>query len=760
MAFLYVDREIGARLEGRTHGRLSAVYSDAVQVSERSLTDRTRLIGQLVARRYREVAHEPVTAGEYTVDPNSLTVRTRPFVGSDGATRPSLLAKVNFSTGEISSDGRDGAARFLLEPQIVSPLGNGELRANKFTPLADIPPLLRSAVLAIEDQRFYQHFGVDLIGIGRAVWMNVKALRIVQGGSTLTQQLAKNLFFSSERSFGRKFKELFAALSLEHRLSKDQILEMYLNEVYLGQEGAVAIHGVAEAAEVFFGKGVKDLSLAESALLAGIIQAPSAYSPRLHPERALRRRGLVLSAMVETSAISAHDAEIAARSRIKLVRGNLHRRAAPYFLAALQQELQHDFNLEAATLAGLHVHTGLNLEMQRCAEESLTKGIASIEHEHPHLRRRVGPLQGALVSLEPYSGRVRAWVGGRDFQRNQFDRVHQARRQIGSTIKPFLYVTALDRTLNTYKVATPITLLPDSPLEIELPGKDSWVPENYDRSFHGEVTVRQALEQSLNLPAAYVGQRVGISTFAAVLKKFRLSDAPLAVPALALGALDTTLLQLTAGFAALANGGSYIAPRLFLSALDDDAHPLATSPIAEERVTDEGAAFVLTYMLEGVLERGTGKKVRALGYTRPAAGKTGTSSDARDAWFVGYTPTLTTGVWIGFDDNTPIGLTGGAIATPIWTSFMQCVDPYIENLPFVQPSSALLVDIDTESRMRAGPECPSSQVAKEAFVVGTEPRALCSLHNHGIEEEVPDFHSLPSHPEPRRERSFWQRVFG
>jgi penicillin-binding protein 1B len=343
--------------------------------------------------------------------------------------------------------------------------------------------------------------------------------------------------------------------------------------------------------------------------------------------------------------------------------------------------------------------------MQRCAEAAIEHG-AKIVSENPKLKDRKTSPEFALVALEPYSGLIKAWVGGKDFGVTQFNRVNQGLRQIGSTIKPFLYLTALDGSLNSYKVASAVSILEDQPHEVKLKHQAAWNPENYDHEFRGDVTLRYALENSLNMPALYIADRIGLAALRRTLTAFRLADAVQQVPSLALGALDTNLLRLTAAYGALANAGIYIQPRLYVSVLDEAGDKLATSELVEERVADDSATYVLTNILQGVLSRGTGKGARSAGFTRDAAGKTGTSNDARDAWFVGFTPNLVAGVWVGFDDNSQLGLTGGAAAAPIWGEFMRCSSSYLPSASFVAPAGISFIDIDARTGGRATDDCP------------------------------------------------------
>lgn len=764
---VYNDRVVEARLRSLGNSTLPVIYSSPLDIagtvarlssSRDPSQDRLREI--LFDRRYSEVS-SPTKPGEFSLSDNALALVTREFRSPSGVMLPSRKLKLSLRTGELVGSRSDSNSSILLEPQVISYIGTTELRASKFTSLNNIPTHVRQAVLAIEDERFYDHFGLDVIGIARATFRNILAMRLVEGGSTLTQQLAKNLFLSPKKTIWRKVAEVPTALSLERHLSKDQLLELYLNEVYLGQEGAIAVHGFPEAARAFFGKRVEDLSKDEAAVLAGIIKAPSYYNPRKHPERARERRNTVLGKMRELGFITPADHASAITKPLATSPQLHHRRVAPYFASALEAELSQSIDLESAPVSGLAVYTGVDLGMQRCAEQAIENGLARLEKNYPRLAKKTPPLEAALVAIEPHSGLVKAWVGGRDFSHSQFNRVNQGVRQIGSTIKPFLYLTALDGTLNSYKIASPISVLEDKPMAIAARRQATWIPENYDRDFRGDVTLRFALENSLNMPAIYVAQRVGIPALARTLEAFQLAASAPRVPALALGALDTTLLKVTSGYGALASMGIHVQPRLFVSALDDAGTRLSTSTIIERRVADEAATYVLTNMLQGVLSRGTGKAARSAGFDREAAGKTGTSDKARDAWFIGYTPNLSAGVWVGFDDNDPTGLSGGQAAAPIWGDFMKCSEPFVGDLDFIRPSGVSVVRIDAKSGEVVTRECPSENIVEEVFVRGTEPSSYCSQHSGEPAPDPLDEDSRATFERSTgsRERSFWETLF-
>jgi penicillin-binding protein 1B len=758
--FLYSDFHVRRQLALGAYEEVAAIYSEPLFVLEGQRIKPEIFSAQLLRRRYQQ-RDNALNPGEFSVEGDSLfKIVTRPFTAPDGTHNASQVFAYDSLRGQLVSSSQ--ARHMTIEPQVIAPLSSDEVKASRFTALNHMPDHVLKAVLAIEDERFYSHLGIDPQGIARAMYENVKARRIIQGGSTITQQLAKNLFFSPDRTIIRKLREAAAAVSLESRLNKDRILELYLNEVYLGQEGAVAVHGMPEAASVFFGKELKNLNISEAALLAGIIRAPSFYSPRRHLERALSRRNVVLSKMHELGFLDSDTLRDALSYEIKIAPPRFQSRFAAHFSSALRGLLsKKHLNLEAAHRAGLRVYTAIDIDMQACAETALKKGLERLENAHPRLRDK-GDLEAGIVAIEPYSGKIKAWQGGRNFGLRQFDHVSQARRQIGSTVKPFVFLTALDGTLNQYRTALPTTILSDRPISIELVTRQKWQPENYDRKFRGDVTLRYALENSLNVPAVELARKAGLQEVAQTVRRFAVAQNVPEVPALALGALDASLLELTAAYSALANNGIYVSPRMFTAAVDNEGVVIASSRIEERRVAAENSVFLITDLLKGALERGTGRSVRREGYLREAAGKTGTSSDSRDSWFVGYTANVATGVWVGFSQSRALNLTGATGALPIWTEFMKCIEPYHEEVPFVAPPGVVFVELDPATGLLAHPSC-GAQSIREVFIKGTEPDMSCSdlasKQNHFAQRAPDDNVIEPDGQARRRQRSLWELLF-
>ncbi len=539
---------------------------------------------------------------------------------------------------------------------------NGELiaslyRENRVTiTLGNIPVHVRQAVVAVEDARYYRHRGVDLTGIARAVWHNVLSGEIVEGGSTITQQLARHLFLTRERVLSRKLIEIALALEIERRLTKDEILERYLNEVYFGQ-GA---YGIEMASRVYFGKAARQLTLGEGALLAGVIRAPSAYSPYRNMAGARARQGLVLDRMAALGMITPAQARQVRLQPVVLkpsTNAGLVGIRAPYFISFILPTLLDRFGEDLVYRGGLEIITTLDTHMQMLAEKAIRKGIDR------GLARGLRTSQGALVTLDPRTGRIRAMVGGYDFAESQFNRAWQARRQPGSAFKPFVYVTAVANGVTANHI------LDDAPVTYQIPGWRPWTPKNYDRKFRGPIPLRRAVEQSVNVPAVRMLSEVGADQVVQYAQRMGITS-PLAPHlSLALGTADVTPLEMASAYGVLANMGTRVRPVALLKVTDPTGKVLYEAVPEREIVLPTAVAYLMTDILSGVIERGTG---RAAAIGRPAAGKTGTTDDYRNAWFIGYTPYLSTAVWIGNDDNTPMRrVVGGGLPAEIWAAFMR-----------------------------------------------------------------------------------------
>ena len=583
-----------------------------------------------------------------------------------------------------------------------------------FVPLGQMPPALKQAIIATEDARFYSHFGVDPMGIARAVYQNFRRGRIVEGGSTITQQLAKVLFLTPDRSLERKLKEAVLAVELERRYSKDRILEIYLNQIYFGH-GAF---GVEAASRTFFGKGVSELSPGECALLAGLPKAPATYSPFDHPDAAKRRRVIVLTRMVDTGAIRAEQAKRLGESALSLVPPERRRTTGQYYLEYVQQYLEAQYGPDLVFKGGLHVYTTLSPALQLKAEATLREGLRALETRRAATAGKDAPAperpEGALLALEPQTGYIRAMVGGYDFFKSEFNRAVQARRQPGSAFKPFVYIAALEAGL------TPASIVDDSPVQYPFGANGKiWKPDNYDRKFRGPITYQQALEESINVATIKVQERIGVRRTVDVARRLGVESPLHENLSIALGTSDLTLLELTSAYGSLANQGAWVKPTAIRYVLDSQRKMLEENVPQGRQALPPDLAYVVTHMLQGTIERGTGQAAKALG--RPAAAKTGTTNDYSNAWFIGFTPHLATGVWVGYDRPRSLGKdeTGARVAVPIWTAFMKEAlhGAPVEDFPI--PEGVVLVPVDLSM---AG---TCSRPVMIAFISGTEPRNNC-----------------------------------
>jgi len=589
--------------------------------------------------------------------------------------------------------------------------------------IKEIPDNLIKAVIAVEDSRFYQHFGLDIRGIMRALWRDITSLRVVEGGSTLTQQLSKVLFLTPEKTLIRKIREAFLAINIERRYSKEEILSLYLNQIYLG-EGA---YGVEAAARTFFGKRAQELTLAECALIAGLPRSPALYSPINHPERARQRMRIVLDRLLIEGYISQKDHDLAVQTGFSLSPSPSPEDPAPYFTEIIRQELEGKFGANLLYRGGIVIESTLNLDLQRSAREAVNMGITAYEARQSKAKVGSPPVQAGFIAIAPASGEVKALVGGRDFSSSPYNRATQARRQPGSAFKPVLYAAALASGF------TPTKILRDEPFEVQMKGSPPFIPVNYSGSYSGPVTLRSALEKSLNAasvdlllelgyqPAMDMAQRLGIRS---ELKPY---------PSLALGVFDVSLLEMVSAYGTFTNRGILVSPRYIRRVLNRQGQVLWEPPLQLSDALSPEVAYLTTSLLEGVVQRGTGKRAAALGW--PVAGKTGTTDDYRDAWFIGFTPDLAAGAWVGFDKPASLGYgeAGSRAALPIWMTFMRKAGSGTLHDEFEIPSGIEIVEVDPVSGFLAGPYC--EERITEVFLEGTAPEELCGIHDQIENEE-------------------------
>ena len=692
----------------------------------------SRLLERLQRLGYRQVKVTQAP-GDYELTEEALTVYLHPQPeGYVGATMVRLPLDQGRVTDVLSPLEGTPLFSIFLEPELLSGVRGESRQVREWIPLAQIPPLIIETVLTIEDRRFYSHFGIDPIAVGRAIWANFTKGGVVQGGSTITQQLAKNLFYSPQRTMGRKFKEALAALVLEVKYTKQNILESYLNEIYLGQAGFVSIYGMSEAAHRYFGKTLQQLTVDEVAMVAGLIKGPNSYAPTKHPELAKQRRDVVLRRLKEIGLLTEEAWNRAVKEPVRVTPPEDVLTDAPYFVDAVLREVE-----EAGVVPipeGSRIDSTLDPMIQQAATEALEKGLAKLEKTYSHLSNSPEPMQGAVVVLDPKNGSVLALVGGRDYRRSQFNRAIQARRQPGSLFKPFVYLAALEAAREgQVGQLTAASLLADEPVTFES-GTGPWSPQNYDKQFHGPITVRSALEQSLNVPAVQAAKTVGTKPIVQLLHRLGVTSAiGDDLSSVALGSSSVSLLEITAAYGAIANGGIAVKPTAVRSTRDRQGDMVWNTIPNREQATSPQGAYVLTSLLEGVIQRGTASKAKVLGLQGTVAGKTGTTDGYRDAWFVGYTSDVVIGVWVGFDDERSLRLTGSQAALPIWMDLARRVIP--PNVPaFVMPSGVVTRDIDPKTGQLATFQCPER--VSEVFIEGTEPSVYCEVHGGGIWERL------------------------
>jgi penicillin-binding protein 1B len=725
--YVVFSRLIDARIHGEMQRVDPRVFARPFQVrrgqtvSPRQLVDRLNELGY--ANRAR--AEQP---GEFTIGRDAIVIIPREGNYKGQTVRVvfgarSSKTKETTAIDHIELPGAKGRTDELtLDAPLVTALVTTGREKRRDVPLQLIPPHVVQAVLAIEDRRFYDHVGVDPIGIASAFWEYLSGGKpYLRGGSTLTQQMIKNTFLTRERTLRRKALEQFMAVILERRLTKDQVLELYLNDVWLGQRGSFAIHGVAEASRLFFAKHISNVSLSEAALMAGMIQSPPRHSPFEHPDRARDRRNVVLRAMADAGFISAEAADRTSKEPVHIVARALEAEA-PYFVDLISQELQDKYS---AVANSVDVYTTLDLHLQRLAHDAVRDGLLRVDELLSKRRRQKA--QAALIAVDPRTGEVLALVGGRSYNQSQFNRAISARRQPGSVFKPFVYLAAFEHALAEGRTdLTPATVVIDEPTTFTS-NEQPWDPRNYENEYDGPITLRRALALSRNIATIKVAETTGYGEVAALWRQVGASTSPRPYPAIALGVFEATPYEIAMAYTLFPNGGT-MRPLRAISRLVSGGQDIQLRTGAPKTIARRDTTFLVTNMMRSVLNEGTGASARGAGFTQDAAGKSGTTNDLRDAWFVGFTPELLTVVWVGLDDNQPLGLSGTQASLPIWTNFMTRALAGRDSPAFQPPDGVTFVEIDRDTGLLAGPTCP--RVFSEAFISGTEPREPCHLHGN------------------------------
>jgi penicillin-binding protein 1B len=730
---LAVFTQITLTFEGRLWTLPARVYSARLHVETGQRVDAGAFVARLDRCGYARVDTTPAQPGQYRRRASGVDLFVRGFAGGES---PVAARRVGIAfDGDSIASMRDERGRPVasvdVEPELLSLVFGRQQEERMIVPLAEIPKTLVNAVLAAEDARFYRHSGIDPFAVVRAAFTNVKSGRIVQGGSTITQQTVKNLYFGQERTWWRKAREALMSVILDARYPKDRILEVYLNEVYLGQRGSVSICGVQAASRYFLGRNVSDLSLAEAATLAGLIRNPGGYNPFTHPDRAVQRRNLVLDAMLEAGFADKPSVAKAKAERLRVASGGAGYARAPYVVDLVRAQLAELYSTQALAENGLEIFTTIDTLVQSRAEAALGRGLERLEVDIPLIRRQKTRrrLQGCVVVTDPRSGAILALVGGRDYQDSQFNRATQARRQPGSCFKPFVYLAAFQAAMAGEEGGlTPASILDDSPFEL-VSGGQTWSPANYDGDFLGPIPARAALEGSRNVPTARAAQAVGMKRVIAAANACGFTERFSPLPSLALGAQEVTPLELATAYGTLATLGLRVQPRIIQEVVARDGRKLEMRAPEVREAVPPAAVYLVDDVLRGVLTRGTAAASGALGFRGDAAGKTGTTDDTRDAWFVGFTPEMLALVWVGYDDNAKTGLTGAAGALPIWVDLMMHTRHRWSGSTFPEPPGIVRVEVDPESGEEATDGCPER--VEEIFAEGTEP-GPCTLHQNAF----------------------------
>jgi penicillin-binding protein 1B len=707
----------------------SRIYSDATPIVPGMTIPKTLLEPKLNHVGYHEVAVRVTNPGEYRYAGGTLEIYLQNFEYPDIEFRALPVAIDMDGGGTVRAIKRldDGVALrgIRIEPELITSIYNNEMEDRLPVSLDAVPKVVSEAIISTEDKNFYNHEGISIRGTLGALVTDIRNRNITHGGSTLTQQLIKNLYRNPERTWSRKGIEALRAVLLEARFSKNEILEAYLNEIYLGQNGAVQIIGVEQASQIYFGKHVTYLTLPEAATLAGIVRSPNVLSPLSHPDRAKGRRDTVLQLMKEQGYINDTEYQQAVASPLTTARFPTTSRSAPFFVDLVLKQLKETYPETQLRTEGLRIFTTLDTIMQRSAEQALDSGIDSLNKHYSYLRNSPTPLEGVVLTIQPGTGYVKALVGGRSYSKTQFNRAIQARRQPGSLFKPFVYATAMDPARGQ-QAFTAATVLDDSPITVKS-GNAVWTPQNYDLQYHGQVPVREALAHSYNIPAVRAALNAGVPNVIKTAAAIGIESHLEPYPSVSLGSFEVTPLEIAYAYSAFANLGVKAEPISILAVSTREGKLLESREVKMKRVAPASVCYVMNDILKDVFNYGTAStKSHALGFRRPFAGKTGTTSSYRDAWFIGYSPRILSLVWLGFDDGHSVRLAGGDACVPIWTVNMIRVGGLIPDVDWKRPEDVVDRQIDPQSGMLATPNCP--QTKNEIFVAGTEPTSVCPLH--------------------------------
>jgi penicillin-binding protein 1B len=699
-----LDREITSRFEGRRWALPARIYARPLELYAGKKLTGVTLVEELELLGYRR-GKSLARPGEYQAHGSHFTIHSRSFSFSDGQ-RPAGIIDLDIRHSRITSlaDHQSGQSLplYRLEPLLIASIYPGDNEDRILVRLDEVPPLLIRTLLLVEDREFYTHSGIRPLAIARALIANLRAGRTVQGGSTLTQQLVKNFFLTSEKSFRRKANEAIMALLLEYHYDKDEILETYLNEIYLGQDGQRGIHGFARAARFYFGRNLDELTPDQIALLVGLAKGASRYNPRRHPQRARTRRNHILAAMGRAGLISRATAALLEHTPLEVaVLADSGISRYPAFVQLVRRQLRRDYQEEDLKSAGLTIFTSLDPILQVTAENSLAMTLTRLEKER---KLDKDSLQGALVLCSVDQGEIQAVVGGRSAGQAGFNRALDMRRPIGSVVKPAVYLSALSRP-DQYHL---LTILYDTPLTVPT-SSGRWQPHNYDKQFRGPVQLRNALIHSLNVPTVQLGMEVGLDTVIQTLHALGIGENIAPYPSLLLGALEAPPIEVLQMYQTLASGGYRTPLRSIRAVMDQENRLLQSYPLTVEQAADPAPVFCLNWTLREVTRSGT---AAALAKTLPAdlvvAGKTGTTDGLRDSWFAGFSGAHVAVAWVGRDDNQPTGLTGSSGALRVWSRLMGSI--VTETLDLQAPDQIDFYSVDSESGQLLSDNCPTGEL--------------------------------------------------
>lgn len=740
--FFYIkySRMIDARLSGHILQNTTQIFSAPAHISDGQAWGVDDLVMYLQRSGYRPEA-DPSALGEYSVEGNTVGIKPSKYsyFGDGNALAVQFSGKTIKTIRSLAGGPDTGTAE--IEPELVTNLFDSAREKRRFVRYEDMPPQLVQAILSAEDKRFFEHPGFDFIRIFGAAWADIRHSQHMQGASTITMQVARTYFLSTDRTWKRKAAEAMLSFELEQRFTKQRIFEMYANEVYLGNRGSFGIRGFAEAGVAYFGKDLRQLSLGECAFLAGLIRAPNYYSVAdRHPERAVQARDRVLTQMIENKFVSEADVQDAKRVPLKLARASVTGNEAPYFVDMVKDHLLEKYSEQDLLSSNYRVYTTLDPQLQRAAAVAIESGMKNVDamlaKKYEKVRKAKGKkaseeepvipqAQAALVAIDPRTGEIKALIGGRDYGQSQLNHA-LAHRQPGSVFKPFVYAAAFNNAVDgAQPLVTTATTVDDEPTVFEFDGQE-YTPNNYGEKFMGKVTVRQALTNSLNVATVKVAEMVGYGRVVQIARQMGLGSNIRPTPAVALGAYELTPVEVAGAYTAFATMGTRADPMFVRSVVSAEGNAMEKNTPVNKLVLDPRVTYLVDSILKDVLNKGTGAQVRAKGFTLPAAGKTGTS---RDGWFAGFTNNLVCVIWIGFDDNHDLGLSGGSTAAPIWADFMlraTAMPAYRDVKEFEKPEGVDSIMIDSDTLEVATPSCPETR--EEVYVAGSEPTQLCELH--------------------------------